>query len=190
MEVNSNHRNKLKVQIKENYGKVLYSYTTQIKKAEMLKFYNKLLTLIQIILSALTGTSLFSLLFINEQWISIVGTIISIALIIVTGISKSFMFVERADLHIKAHNLYWKTVQDYVSLITDFDSLETVDIIKKRNHLIERTEFVNNIAPKTDSKSYKKAQIALQHEEEQSFNIGEIDSLLPKDDSDLEYKLK
>lgn len=182
MEVNSSHRTKLKAQIKENYGKVLYSYTTHIKKAETLKFWNKFFTLFQIILSALTGTSLFSLLFISEQWISIAGTIVSIALIIVTGISKSFMFIERSDSHIKAHNMYWKIVQDYVSLITDFDSLETNDIIKERNHLIERTDFVNNIAPKTDSSSYKKAQRALQHEEEQTFNKGEVDSLLPKDE--------
>lgn len=180
MAVNSNEHKLLKQQIRENYGRVLYSYTAHIKMAHLLEKKDNYLKFIQIVLSTITGSSLFVLMFSDQKVIAIIGTIISIILIIITGLSKTFHFSERAFQHVLAHNSYWKIKEAYTSLIVDFDRLELSNIIIKRDDLLEQTATINQVYPKTSAKAYKLAQQALQVEEEQTFKKGEVEELLPK----------
>jgi hypothetical protein len=159
---NSNEHELLKQQIKESYGRILYTYTAHIKMAHILEKKSNYLKTIQIFLSALTGSSLFILMFTDQKVIAIIGTIISIILIIVSGLSKTFYFSERAFQHVLAHNSYWKIKEAYISLIVDFDRLELSVIITKRDNLVEQTAMINQTYPKTNSKAYKLAQQALQ----------------------------
>ena len=66
-----------------------------------------------------------------------------------------------------------------MSLLIDFEMLDSNDIRNKRDELQERTSEVYSNLPRTDTKSYTAAQKALKTEEEQTFSEEEIDIMLP-----------
>ncbi|MFA5693320.1 MAG: SLATT domain-containing protein [Acholeplasmataceae bacterium] len=182
MEENLKVRENIRKQIKENFGRILYTYTSHIKMAQILQKKDSVLRIFQIVLAALSGSSLFSLIFTSEKLIAILGTIIAIILVIISSLSKSFYFSERANQHVLAHNSFWEIKERYMSLITDFDVLDLKEIQKVRDQLIEKTSIINQSYPKTSKKAYELTQRALQNEEEQSFNNGELDNFLPTKD--------
>ncbi|AIY06646.1 hypothetical protein Plano_2681 [Planococcus sp. PAMC 21323] len=110
---------------------------------------------------------------------SIVGAVISIALLILNAYTKNFDLVETAQSHQKAADALWKIREEYVSLLTDFDLLESTDVMERRDDLQNRTAEIYAQSPRTDAKSYKEAQKALKTEEEQTFSEKEIDVMLP-----------
>lgn len=73
----------------------------------------------------------------------------------------------------------WDVRESYVSLLTDFEILSKEEIRRQRDELQGAVSKVNRQYPGTDDKSYAEAQNALKNEEEQTFNEGEIDELLP-----------
>ena len=180
MDVDFNKKNLLYTQVKENYGRVIYSYTSQMKMVEILSKRSGAFKILQIVISALSGSALFSLIFASSKHVAIIGTILSIVLVIISSISRTFMFQERINMHQKAHDSYWLIKEEYISLVTDFDLLEDSEIRKKRDELIMRTDFINKTYPKTTKKAYEMAKKALIEEEEQTFNPGEIDNMLPQ----------
>ena len=66
-----------------------------------------------------------------------------------------------------------------ISLLTDFDALDTQEIIKKRDELVKKSAKIYESAPQTDSKSYAEAQDALKNKEEQFFTQQELNVMLP-----------
>ena len=92
---------------------------------------------------------------------------------------KNFDLSGIAQEHKKASDLLWKIREEYVSLLTDFEMLDSNNIRNKRDELQERTSEVYSNSPRTDAKSYTAAQKALKTEEEQTFSEAEIDIMLP-----------
>lgn len=81
--------------------------------------------------------------------------------------------------HIKAANCLWKVREEYLSLLTDFDTLNAEEIMQRRNQLINRSADIYDTAPITDAKSYVEAQKALKSDEEQFFTQEELNKMLP-----------
>ncbi|OUB05800.1 hypothetical protein BK708_40565 [Bacillus thuringiensis serovar yunnanensis] len=170
---------KLESQIREAYGRVVYTFTCHNKMIQRLLTKNNNIKFWQIALSALTtGSFLVTILF-NEALAGFVGAVISVTLLILNAYTKDFELVETAQAHQKAANALWRIREEYVSLLTDFDLLEASEIIKRRDDLQNRTAEIYDESPKTDSKSYMEAQKALKTEEEQTFSEKEIDVMLP-----------
>lgn len=67
----------LEAQLRENYGKIVYSHKTQEKCADILSKRNNCIKNIQIILSALITTGLLLRVFKGQEWALIVSTILS-----------------------------------------------------------------------------------------------------------------
>lgn len=166
-------------QIREAYGRVVYTETCHNKRAERLLEINNRIKIIQIVLSAMTTGGFLTALIFDEQIATIVGAILSLLLLIFNSYTKNFNLVEEAQSHQQSANKLWKIREEYVSLLTDFELLEQREIISKRDELQARTGEVYANSPKTDRKSYKKAQKALKIEEEQTFSQREIDIMLP-----------
>lgn len=170
---------KLESQIREAYGRIVYTGTCHEKCIVKLLEKNESLKMWQIILSALT-TGGFFLTIITDQKISgFIGAILSAALLILNTYFKNFDLVETSNKHQKAADLLWKIREEYISLLTDFELLEPTEIMLKRDDLQARTADVYSNSPRTDSKSYALAQKALKTEEEQTFSEKEIDVMLP-----------
>lgn len=81
--------------------------------------------------------------------------------------------------HILAADELWLIREKYISLMTDFDILKNEDIISIRDTLLQKTYEIYKKTPKTNSKSYRKAQEALKNEEEQFFTNEELNQMLP-----------
>ncbi len=169
----------LESQIREAYGRVTYSQTCHDKFINRLLKINNNVKVWQIVLSAITTSGFVVAIFSNEKVAAILGTIVSLALLILNTYTKNFNLIEAAQEHKIASDLLWKIREEYVSLLTDFEILKQDAIMEKRDELQERTAKVYSESPRTDARSYVAAQKALKTEEEQTFSEEEIDVMLP-----------
>lgn len=170
---------KLESQIREAFGKVTYTQTCHEKLIKRLYKTNERIKVFQIVLSALTTGSFLATLVSDKATAGIVGSVLSLGLLILNTYVKNFNLIETAQKHQKASDILWKIREEYTSLLTDFEILELEEIMLKRDDLQVRTAEVYSNSPRTDDKSYKQAQKALKAEEEQTFSDNEIDVMLP-----------
>lgn len=174
------YKDDLRSQLREEYGKVTYSYTCFLKYVQILEKREKAVDIIQIILSALSTVGLISILNLDNFWVKLLSAIVSSILLALTLYTNRFRLSDDIRSYTQGSDDYWKIRADYLSLLTDMDELDAAEIVKRRDALIERTDETNRKYPKTNEKVYRKAQKALKNEEEQFFSDEELDMMLPK----------
>jgi len=179
MEQNSHHRDCLLVQIREAYGRVVYTYTTHLKMMNFLVKKNSVIKHCQIILSAISTGGFIGAIVTNEIALTIIGGLFSTALLAINLFFKDFNLLEEIKQHRTVADELWMIREDYITLLTDFSVLSTFEIMEQRNKLQSRVFEVYKVSPKTNSKSYAQAQKALKSEEEQFFAPEELDKMLP-----------
>ncbi len=170
-------------QIRECFGRVVYSHKTHEKCAEILLSRLASIKLLQIILSALTTASFIGTIFGESHITTIVGLLISVTLLVLTAYTKNYDLGEIAQKHKQAANELWLIREKLTSLIGDVkresESIESITQI--RDELISELGSVYSGAPSTTSKAYKKAQKALQKDQEMTFSKDEINAFLPQE---------
>lgn len=166
-------------QLREAYGRVVYTYTTHLKKMNSLDKYNRYLKLVKIGLSAISTGGFLNLVTFDNIYITWIGGICSTILLFLNLYFKEFNLSEQSKQHRIAADNLWLIREKYISLMTDFNGLSAAEIILKRDELLKLTYDVYKKAPKTDEDSYHKAQKALKSEDEQFFSPEEIDKMLP-----------
>lgn len=174
------HKEKLNQQIKEQYGKVIYTYTAHLKNAGFLQRDCNRFKWLQIILSAISTGGFVATVVADKAKVAWVGGIVSTALLVVNGYLKSKDFAAEKQKHIDVANSLWPIREDYISVLTDFDALSEDEIMEKRDLLKEQTAQIYKNAIQTDKRSYMAAQQALQKEEEQFFHERELINILPQ----------
>ena len=170
---------KLESQIREAYGRVTYSQTCHDKFINRTVKLDEAIKVCQIVLSGITTSGFVVAIFSNDKIASIIGVVVSLALLILNTYTKNFNLSGIAQEHKKASDLLWKIREEYVSLLTDYEMLSVEEIRNKRDELQDRTAEIYSNSPRTDAKSYQAAQKALKTEEEQTFSEEEIDIMLP-----------
>ncbi|MFW0169166.1 SLATT domain-containing protein [Rothia sp. P4278] len=172
-------------QIRESYGRLVYTHKTHEKEADRQHRFHLRQQWGLIILTALgTGSFLFSILeIIVPQPISTI--IISAVAIFTTWISlaaTTLKFSEKSEEHRNTASELWDVRESYISLIADFMSGNiTEDEARNRRDELQGTlHEIYNGAPRTTSKSYKLAREGLKENEELFFTQDEIDLLLPQ----------
>ena len=179
MEGNSLHRDALKTQIREAYGRVVYTYTTHLKMMNRLTAQNILMRYAQIILSAISTGGFVGAIITNETLMTCIGGVFSTLLLAINLFFKDFNLLSEIKQHRDASDDLWMIREDYISLLTDFETLDEAEIAKKRDALQKQTYEIYKKSPKTDSKSYAQARKALKEGEEQFFTPDELDGMLP-----------
>lgn len=174
------HKDKLKVQLREAYGRLVYTYTTHLKQVEFLIKSNKRIKCLQIILSAISTGGFLAAVITDQIIMTWIGGIVSTTLLCLNLYFKNFNYIEDIKRHRKTGDDLWIIREQYISLLTDFSILSEEDIMKKRDELQNRTAKIYAQAPSTNQKSYYAAQKALKNEEEQFFEYSEIDRMLPE----------
>lgn len=171
----------LEAQIRECYGRAVWSHKTQEKCADIIMKRNNLLKWMQIILSTLTTTGLVVTIFGDVLWVKITSAIISAALLLLNTYLKSKDLGTIAQQHSDAAADIWNIRESYLSLITDLkmDDANEESIRKKRDLFQERLATIYKGSPRTISKAYKEATKALKLNEEMTFSDEEIDCFLP-----------
>lgn len=176
-----NYRRMLLAQIKECYGKLLYTYVTHQKQHWLLALRQNTIKLVQIFLSSVSTVGFLSIAITNQTTLSVVAGISSVLSLALNLYSREANLSDRIERHRRTVNKLWPIQQDYLSLMADFwGEMPTEVVVQKRNELQERTDAVYQDSPRTGKLAYMLASRALK-KGEQSFTTKEIDSLLPLD---------
>lgn len=173
----------LESQIRESFGRVVYSHKTHEKCADIAYRLHKRLKLWQIILSAIVTTSLIVRIFGENQTPLYIGAILSTFLFGLNMYMKDYDLGELTQKHSNAGSLLWNIRESYTSLLADIRAgiLTIEQVIEIRNELQEKLLNIYTGAPRTFSKAYKEASKALQINEELTFSDEEINKFLPEE---------
>jgi hypothetical protein len=173
----------LEGQLRESFGRVVYSHKTHEKCADILLSRLSSIKLWQIILSAVTTGGFISAFFGAGNIGATIGVLVSTSLLVLNAYTKNYDLGELAQKHKQAANDIWLIRERYLSLITDLamgeKPLEALQ--KERDVLVEELHSVYSGAPSTTFQAYKKAQEALKQNEDMTFSDEEIDAFLPKE---------
>lgn len=175
-----NHKAKMKQQIEEQYGKLLYTYVTHIYNASFLKKDEKRFKWAQIVLSAISTGGFIATVVTDQAKLAWIGGIISTLLLVVSGYLKDKDFSQEQQQHLKVADALWPIREDYISLLTDFESLEEKEIAEQREKLKKATAKIYEGAIQTDARSYAEAQKQLKDKEHQFFTRDELNKILPE----------
>lgn len=174
------YHEKLYGQIRESYGKVVYTYMTHIEMANLLMKKNRCLKMIQIILSSISTVGFLADVITNQvllTWLAGISAALSLALNLY---SKERNLTDEIRSNTETSNKLWIIREDYLSLLTDFPILTDEDIRRKRDLLETSVSEIYNNAPMTNGKAYALAQSDLKSKEYQFFSPDEIDNMLPE----------
>lgn len=172
----------LESQIREIYGRVIYTHKTHEKCADVLKTRHDCIKFAEIVLSALTTTSVLVVLFGDGKLFQLIAAFCSTVLLGLTLYSKDFNLLAIAEKHKQAALDILEIREALLSLLVDIriDNREIEELQQKRDLLNE--ELINTYrgAPKTINKAYQIASKALKENEEFTFSDSEIDKFLPE----------
>lgn len=166
----------LESQIRECYGRVVYSHVVHEKCADI---YLKRLTSInnwQIYLSAVTTGTLLISLFGESKLGTVIGAIFSTILLALNTYAKDYDLEKLAQKHSDTAAKLWGIRESYLSLLTDMrsNSLSLDQVQAKRDALQNSLESIYQNAPRTIEQDYKLAQKALKVDEQMTFSNEEI----------------
>ena len=170
-------------QVRDCYGRVVYSHKTHEKCADILLSRLSTIKLWQIVLSSITTAGFIAAIFGAGPVGAVIGVVVSTTLLVLTAYTKNYDLGELAQKHRQAAADLWLLREKYLALITDLrvgkESLEKISA--RRDAILEDLHAVYSGAPSTMFAAYKKAQEALQQQEDMTFSDVEIDAFLPKE---------
>lgn len=109
----------LEDQIRESYGRVAYTHKTHEKMGDRCGRTLRRFKIGQIVLTALTASGAFSVVFVNAAVLKIATAVVSIASLIISGYMKSFDPGGTSQKHRDAASSLWPVRESYLSLLTD-----------------------------------------------------------------------
>jgi hypothetical protein len=171
----------LEGQLRECYGRVVYSHKTHEKCADILLSRLASVKMWQIVLSAITAAGFVGAAFGAGRTGAVIGLVVSTALLALNSYTKNYDLGELAQKHKQAANDLWIIREKYLSLLVDLAMREKPleALQSQRDKLVEELHAVYSGAPSTTFKAYKKAQHALKNLEDMTFSDQEIDAFLP-----------
>ena len=171
----------LEGQLRECFGRVVYSHKTHEKCADILLSRLSCIKLWQIILSAITTGGCIYFVFGGREISVLIGVIASTLLLALNLYTKDHDLGELSEKHRRVGAELWRIREKYLSLITDLRmGNKSVEILQvERDNLLEESHNIYSAAPSTTSKAYKEAQKALKLLEDMTFSDEEIDAFLP-----------
>lgn len=175
-------RHVLEGQLRECYGRVVYSHKTHEKCADILLARLSTIKLWQIILSAFTAGSFIATFLGSGNVGAAVGVLLSTTLLVLNAYTKNYDLGELAQKHKQAANDIWLIREQYLSLLVDLSMgqkpLEALQ--EERDILLTSLHNVYAGSPSTTYSAYRKAQEALKRNEDMTFSDQEIDAFLPR----------
>ncbi len=183
MAVDSQAKQILESQLRELYGRAVWTHKTQEKCADILKLRNHTMKVVQIAISALTTTGILVTVFGESKIIGIISAILSAIGFTINSYYQKYDLGELSEKHSEAALEIWKIREQYLSLLTDLksDIVDLTYIQDKRDQLLSELHSVYKGSPRTINQAYKMATKGLKENEELTFSDKEINNLLPVD---------
>lgn len=175
-------RKLIESQIREIYGRVIYTHKTHEKCADILKKRSNCIKITEIVLSALITTSILGIIFQDGLKLQLLAAILSTILLCLTLYSKDFNLLALAEKHKQAAIDTLEIREKLLSLLIDIRiGNKEIEIFQTQRDKLNE-ELINTYrgAPKTINKAYLIASKALKENEEFTFSDEELDKLLPE----------
>lgn len=177
-------RTALEAQIRECFGRVVYSTKTHEKCADLCMGRLQRIKIAQIVLSAITTGGLLTALLGDPKVVYgaiITSTVVSTILLILSAYMKDFDPGQQAEKHKKTASELWDIRESYLSILSDLhdNQLDLSVAREKRDELQSKLFGIYASAPRTTSKAYGIASNGLKNLEEMTFTDVEIDKFLP-----------
>jgi type II secretory pathway pseudopilin PulG len=174
----------LEDQIRECFGRVVYSHKAHEKTADILTRRIARIRLAQIILSAVITAGLITSLVGSpdkSRVAALVATVLSAALLALNTYTKDLDLGQSSERHKETAARLWTVRESYMSVLSDIHSGTTSlqEVQSRRDELQAKLEGIYATAPRTLDAAYKRAGIALKEREELTFSAAEIDCFLP-----------
>jgi hypothetical protein len=168
-------------QLRELYGRVVWTHKTQEKCADILLRRHSRLKIFQIVISALTTTGILVSVFGKIPVVGAISAGLSAVLFGLNAYTKDYDLGEISQKHSHAATELWNIREGYLSLLTDIrtKNLSYQQIINKRDNLQESLYQTFKGSPRTISSAYKKATKGLKQNEEMTFSTDELNTMLP-----------
>ena len=168
-------------QIRELYGRAVYTHKTHEKMADKNASLQRRVKWTQIALSALTSSGAVGSIFAETTWLPFFTAIMSLLTLIVSGYAKDIDPGALAQRHRESASDIWSIREGYLSLLSDIsdESILLHDLRERRDSIQDRLHIIYRSAPHTDGDAYAAAQKALKENEELTFSDEEIDKFLP-----------
>lgn len=174
-----NHKQKLDGQIREQFGKLVYSYTCHWEEIRILKCCNNWIKWGEIILTAISATGIISFLTLDKNYLAIIGAVCSAISLALTLFSKEANLEEKIIRHQYIADDLWLIRERYISLLTDLEQISEEEICKQRDKLVIDSAVIYKAALPTSSRAYAKAQEQLKNNEYQFFTKEELNKMMP-----------
>lgn len=174
--------NALEDQLREQHGRVAYSHKAHEKTADILAHAQRVATATEIVLSALTTTSLLLVVFADSRAGAVISAVLSLLLFGLTLWLRQANLGQRIQQHADTASKLWRVRESYLTLITDLNSPapEIARIKEDRQELQDILGRIYATAPREAPRAYKQAQDALKNNEELFFSERELDLMLPE----------
>lgn len=171
----------LEDQLRECFGRVVYTHKTHEKMAEGCGATLRRFKIAQIASSAVTTSGALSAVLVDATWLKITTALVSVVALCISGYMKGFDPGGAAQKHRDAAASLWPVRESYLSLLTDLraGAVTPEKAMETRDALQARLAAIYKGAPQTDAKAYAKAQEALKRDEDYTFLDCEIDRFLP-----------
>src|ERR1700733_1715278 len=153
----------LEDQIRECFGRVVYTHKTHEKMAEGCATALRKYKWLQILISALTASGALSTIFEDSPYLKGATAVLSMITIWMTGYLKGFDPGGSAQKHRDAASSLWAIRESYLSLLTDLrmKSISEEEATKRREALQNKLAAIYKGAPHTNGDAYASAQEAL-----------------------------
>lgn len=173
----------LEAQIRECFGRVVYSHKTYEKSADItleklgrIKFWQITLSAITTggIVAAVVGSDDFG------RWSGVVAAIVSTILLALNAYTKDTDLGQLAQKQKEAADKLWNVRESYLSLLADLSiGIPLEEARERRDALQRQLSDVYTTAPRTTATGYARASKGLKDHEELTFSDAEIDKFLP-----------
>jgi hypothetical protein len=173
----------LEAQIRECYGRVVWTHKIQEKCADILNSQHDRIKFWQIVLSALTTSGILIAVFGELKEVGILSALVSLILTILNTYVKKYNLGSMAQKHADAAISIWNIRESYLSLLTDMraESIGCDEVRTARDKLQGELHKLYKGSPRSFNKAYSEASKALKEMDEMTFTDQEIDKFLPKE---------
>lgn len=169
-------------QLRQVFASVVWSHKIQEKQADIyLKRFNSL-EFWRIVLSALTSSGIFAVVFVDNFYLKLITAIVSAISLFITTYLKSYDLKSLQKQH-KKSALEWLELRENIMTVLCDISLhkyDEIELIKKRDEFLKKKIEIAKESLDPEEKAVNKASKNLKNRQDNTYTDEEIDSYLPQ----------
>lgn len=159
----------------------MWTHKIQEKQADIYLKEYKFLEFIRILLSALTSSGIFAVVFIDNFWLKLITAIVSAISLFISTYFKTYDLKLLQKEHKKSALAFLELREELTSVLCDIkmNKYTEEELFKKRDDLIKKKIKIANNTLDASEKAVTKASESLKCRQDNTYSDEEIDSFLP-----------